>query len=85
MWTQSNLEYLKGGVVAAQDGLARGMVKLASGVVRFGLWIESKPRRVEIAMSQDYYYGEDFVYSDRRLENFVINLFVCHGQFNLVW
>ena len=33
----------------------------------------------------DYYYGEDFVYSDRRLDNFVINLFVCHGQFNLVW
>ena len=51
MWTQSNLEYLKGGVVAAQDGLARGIVKIASGVVRFGLWIESKPRRDEIAMS----------------------------------
>ena len=33
---------------------------------------------------KDYYYGEDFVYSDRRLKNFVINLIVCHGQFNLV-
>ena len=31
-----------------------------------------------------YNYGEDFVTSDRRLEIFVINLIMCHGQFNLV-
>ena len=33
---------------------------------------------------KDCYYGEDFVTSDRRLENFVINLIVCHDRFNLV-
>ena len=33
---------------------------------------------------KDYYYGEVFVTSDRGLENFVINLIVCHDRFNLV-
>ena len=53
MWTQLRLDYLKGGVIAAQDGLARGIVKLAIGAARFGLWIERKSRRVEIVTSKD--------------------------------
>ena len=53
MWTQLKLDYLKGGIIAAQDGLARGIVKLAIGAARFGLWIERNSRRVEAAMNKD--------------------------------
>ena len=53
MWTQLNLDYLKGGVIAAQDGFARGMLKLASGAARFSLWAEEKFRRLEVPMEKD--------------------------------
>ena len=53
MWTQLNLEYLKGGVVAAQNGYARGMFKLANGVARFGHWAEEKFRRLDVPMEKD--------------------------------
>ena len=53
MWTQLRMDYLKGGVVAAQIGLARGIATLANGVTRFSQWAEEKSRRVEFSMSKD--------------------------------
>ena len=53
MWTQLKVDYLKEGVVAAQVGLARGIVKLPNGAAKFGLWIERKSSRVEAGVSKD--------------------------------
>ena len=55
MWTQLNLEYLKGGVVAAQNGYAKGMFKLTNRVVRFGQWAEEKFHRLEAPMKEDQF------------------------------
>ena len=53
MWTQLRMDYLKGGVMAAQIGLARRIAALANGVIRFCQWAEEKSRRVESAMGKD--------------------------------
>ena len=52
MWTQLRMDYLKGGVMAAQISLASGIAALANGVTRFSQWAEEKSRRVEFSMSQ---------------------------------
>ena len=52
-WTQLKVDYLKGGVMAAQISLARGIAALGNGVTRFGQWAEEKSRRVEFSMSKD--------------------------------
>ena len=51
-WTQPNVDYLKGVVKAARIGLAKGIVKLASGAAKFMLW-DGESCRVEIAMGKD--------------------------------
>ena len=53
MWTQLQVDYLKGGIRAVRICLARGIFKLASGVVNLGLWAEELSCRVDVTMSKD--------------------------------
>ena len=81
MWKQLNLDYLKGSVKAVQVSLVGGIVKLASGVARFGLWAEGESRRIKDAMKKDQVAILEWcfkgfmqmrdVHNERRLENFL--------------
>ena len=60
-WKEGCLQDLKGVVDAAQPGIGDGIVKLASEVVRFGLWTKGESRRVELrwARIESPYWNDD--------------------------
>ena len=53
VWTQLNVDYIKGVVKTGRVGLASGIANLAFEVVRFSLWAGGESRRVEFTMSKD--------------------------------